>query len=118
MPEESHLLQGTGRSGVAEVEESMHFEKSSMRPQEVTEEENYSENFESLQESQSMFKPIKTKLSGSIGKSSPRQPVKGAVGLQKAALLEGEIQKKVAEREQAILTRRLIEQEQEIKHQK
>ena len=48
VPEESHLLQGTGRSGAAEVEESMHFEKSSMRPQEVTEEENYSENFESL----------------------------------------------------------------------
>ena len=30
--------------------------------------------------------------------------------------MEGEIQKKVAEREQAILARRVIEQEQEIKH--
>ncbi len=58
VPEESLLLGGGGSVGGADiVEESLHFEKSTTKVREETEGgDDYSENFESLQESHSFLR--------------------------------------------------------------
>ena len=76
--------------------------------------EEYSENFESIQESQSFLRPLRGNKTLLRPQKSPR--LKGPSGLLKAAQLESEIYKKTAEKEQVALARKLAGQESELKH--